>query len=331
MTIKKSVLKASEHDLRVYESIEGLISSIDNPTPLVRINKRLNTNPKFSIYLKLERFNPFGSIKDRIALSMLDGIHLNGKKCIIEPSSGNTGIALTCIANARKIPIEIAVPKRIPHEKKILLRMLGVKVLWEADDNLCPVYPNEGARGLVNGIVNSSCGNEYYFPNQYENELNVLAHYKTTGPEIWKQTRGKVQYFFAGLGTCGTITGVGKFLKEKNSSIKIIGIEPSVTEHNIPGMKRITGLRKDLVPKILKQEIIDEIIEIEDNKAYNTSIQLARKTGILAGPTTGAIVAAALDYGKDKEGLVVCISPDDATKYISSYAKYVKNDGNLIF
>ena len=311
---------------RVYESIEDLISNRENPTPLVKLNERINPNRNFPIYVKLERYNPTGSIKDRVAYSMLKDIKFKEGQSIIEPSSGNTGIALASLANARGIPIEIAVPARIPEEKKLLLKLLGVKELWEADDNLCPKFPNEGARGAVNGLLLSEGGERYFNPNQYNNYLNVQAHYKTTGPEIWEQTNGEIDYFFAATGTCGTITGVGKYLKEKKPSIKIIGVEPSETIHNIPGLKKITDLDEDLVPKILDTSVIDEIFEVNDDEAFQTGIELARKNGILVGPSTGAILASALKYAKSHEGLAVIIAPDDAVKYISSYAPYVNSD-----
>jgi len=310
--------------LRVYESIEDLISNRENPTPLVKLNERINPNKNFPIYVKLERYNLSGSIKDRIAYSMLKNIEFKEGQYIIEPSSGNTGIALASLANAKGIPIEIAVPARIPEEKKVLLKLLGVKELWEADDNLCPKFPNEGARGVVNGILESKGGERYFNPDQYGNDLNVEAHYRTTGPEIWDQTNGEIDYFFAAMGTCGTITGVGKFLKENKPSVKIIGVEPSETLHNIPGLKRITDLDEDLIPKILDKTVIDEIIEVNDKEAYRTGIDLARKNGILVGPSTGAILAVALKYAKSHEGIAVIIAPDDATKYISSYAPYIK-------
>ena len=311
--------------LQVYESIEDLISNRENPTPLVKLNERINPNKDFPIYVKLERYNPTGSIKDRIAYSMLKNIEFKEGQYIIEPSSGNTGIALASLANAKGIPIEIAVPVRIPEEKKVLLKLLGVKELWEADDNLCPRFPNEGARGVVNGILLSKGGERYFNPDQYGNDLNVETHYRSTGPEIWEQTNGEIDYFFAATGTCGTITGVGKYLKEKKPSIKILGVEPSNTIHNIPGLKRITDLDDELIPKILDKSVIDEIFEVSDDDAYQTGIELARKNGILVGPSTGAILAVALQFAKSHEGLAVIIAPDDATKYISSYAPYVKN------
>ena len=312
---------------RVYESIVDLIARPDNPTPMVKISEKVNPNRDFTIYLKLERYNPFGSIKDRIALSMLEGLEIEQGKCLVEPSSGNTGIALAALANAKGIPIEIAVPQRIPEEKKTILRLLGVKTLWEADDKLCPVFPNEGARGLVSAILKSKGGEKYVSPNQYENELNVQAHYETTGPEIWKQTDEKIDYFFAGFGTCGTITGVGRYLKAQKPSVKIIGIEPARAEHNLPGMKKISDLTEDLVPKILDKSVIDDTVTVDDEDAYRTGIQLARQEGILVGPTTGAIVYAALQYAKKCKGLAVVISPDDAFKYISFYGPYVKEQG----
>jgi len=312
---------------RVYESIVDLIARPDNPTPMVKISEKVNPNKDFSIYLKLERYNPFGSVKDRIALSMLNGVEINEGQSLVEPSSGNTGIALAALANAKGIPIEIAVPERIPEEKKTILRLLGVKTLWEADDKLCPVFPNEGARGLVSAMLKSRGGEKYVSPNQYENELNVQAHYETTGPEIWKQTDEKIDYFFAGFGTCGTITGVGRYLKAKKPSVKIIGIEPARAEHNLPGMKKISDLTEDLVPKILDKSVIDDTIAVDDEDAYRTGIQLARQEGILVGPTTGAIVYAALQYAGKCKGLAVVISPDDAFKYISFYGPYVKEQG----
>ena len=312
---------------RVYESIVDLIANEENPTPMVKISESVNPNKDFSIYVKLERYNPFGSVKDRVALAMLEGTEIKQTQSLVEPSSGNTGIALVALANAKGIPIEIAVPQRTPEEKKTLLRLLGVDVLWEADDSLCPVFPNEGARGLVCAMLKSKGGEKYVSPNQYENPLNVQAHYETTGPEIWRQTEGKVDYFFAGFGTCRTITGVGRYLKERNPSVKIIGIEPAITEHNLPGMKRISDLAEELVPKILDKSIIDDIVAVEDDDAYKTGIRLAREEGILVGPTTGAILYATLQYARKCRGLAVVISPDDAFKYMSFYRPYVKDQG----
>jgi len=309
--------KELDHQLRVYSDITQLIANPQNPTPLVRLN-RINPNKDFQIYLKLERYNPFGSVKDRIIYEMLNALEI-GDRTIVEPSSGNTGIALVCVANALGIAVEVVVPEGIPDEKKILLRFLGAKVR-EADDSLCPLFPTEGARGLVNALIKSPATKDSYTsPNQYENELNVQAHYRTTGPEIWRQTKGKVDYFFAGFGTCGTITGVARYLKEQNPAIKIIGVEPSTPYHTLPGMKRITGLDEKYIPKILDKTVIDDTVEVTDENAYATAIELARKDGIPVGPTTGAILYVALHYAKLNGGLAVVISPDDAFKYASFY------------
>lgn len=306
-----------DHQLRVYSDITQLIASPQNPTPLVRLNK-INPGKDFQIYLKLERYNPFGSVKDRIVYEMLKALEV-GNRTVVEPSSGNTGIALACVANALGVPIEIAVPERIPEEKKIMLRFLGAKVT-EADDALCPLFPTEGARGVVNALIKSPATKDSYIsPNQYENELNVQAHYQTTGPEIWQQTQGKINYFFAGFGTCGTITGVGRYLKEQNPEIRIIAVEPSSPNHQLPGMKRITELDEKFIPKILDRSVIDYTEEVTDENAYRTAIELARKDGIPVGPTTGAILHVALRYARSNSGLAVVISPDDAFKYTSFY------------
>lgn len=317
----------ADHKLRAYSDITQLIAGPDNPTPLVRLN-RINTSKDFLLYLKLERYNPFGSVKDRIALEMLKGLKIGGRT-VVEPSSGNTGIAIASVANAWGIPVEIAVPEKIPAEKKVMLKLLGVK-LTEADDALCPLFPTEGARGLVSALVNSpATKDKYVSPNQYENELNVQAHYNGTGPEIWRQTGSRVTHFFAGFGTCGTITGVGRYLKEQNPKVKIIGVEPSSPNHKLPGMKRITGLAGDLVPKILDLSIIDERVAVDDEEAYRVAIELARKDGIPVGPTTGAILAAALKYAKKGKGFAVVISPDDAFKYASFYEEFLDTEAGI--
>ncbi len=311
---------------RVYDSIADLVPSRDQPSPLVKLSRRIHPNADFPIYLKLEGTNPFGSIKDRPALSMLEGTRLAAGQTLVEPSSGNTGIALAALANARGVPIEIAIPERVPEEKKLALRLLGVK-LWEADDELCPLFPSEGARGLVKSMVESEAfGGRYVSPNQYENELNVLAHYRTTGPEIWDQTEGRVDHFFAGFGTCGTITGVGRFLKDQNPEVRIVGVEPEHTTHRLAGMKRVTSLPDDLTPAILDRSVIDQTFEASDEDGYRTGIRLAREEGILVGPTTGALVSVALETAAEGEGLAVVIAPDDAFKYLSAYAEYLEED-----
>lgn len=314
---------APSRPLAVYDSIADLLPGPDNPTPLLRLSEKFVPHPGFSLYLKLEALNPFGSIKDRIALALLRGAPLDEGQALVEASSGNTGLALAALANAENISIEIAVPEGVPEEKKAVLRMLGVK-LWEAPDDLCPMFPSEGARGLVKGIVESPAHQgRYVNPDQYENLLNVQAHYDTTGPEIWRQTGGEIDFFFAGLGTCGTITGVAKYLKERKPAIRVVGIEPASSDHQLPGMKRITGLPEDLVPKILDRSLIDDVVEVEDKDAYQTGIRLARQEGALVGPTTGAILAVALQYAERFAGRAVAISPDGAFKYLALYSRYL--------
>ncbi|HEY81893.1 MAG TPA: cysteine synthase family protein [Dehalococcoidia bacterium] len=312
-----------DHRLRVYSDITQLRASPENPTPLVRLN-RISRNRSFPIYLKLERYNPFGSIKDRIVYEMLKSLAV-GDRTLVEPSSGNTGIALLCVANSLGIPVEVAVPERIPEEKKVMLKFLGARKVWEADDALCPRFPSEGARGVVSALIKSPATKDRYIsPNQYENELNVQAHYQGTGPEIWRQTRGKITHFFAGFGTCGTITGVGRYLKEQSPEIKVIAVEPSSSDHKLPGMKRITGLSEEYIPKILDRSVIDGVVEVTDEEAYTTAAELARKDGIPAGPSTGAILHAALRYAESNKGLAVVISPDDAFKYTSFYQDFLE-------
>jgi len=311
------------HGTRVYDSIVDLAPNPDNPTPMVRLSKRSNPHPEFEVLLKLEGMNPFGSIKDRTALYMLRGLQLDADQALVEPSAGNTGIALAAMANAQNTPIEIAVPEGIPEENKALLRFLGVELI-EVEDELCPLFPTEGARGVVKSMVESEAyGGKYVSPNQYESKLNVEAHYRTTGPEIWKQTNGEIDYFFAGIGTGGTISGVGQFLKEQNPDIQIIGVEPANRQHQLSGLKRITGLPDEHFPKILDRNLLDDLISVTDEEAYKAGIEVARTEGIMVGPTTGAVLHAALAVGAKSTGKAVLISADNSAKYISSYAKYL--------
>jgi cysteine synthase A/cysteine synthase B len=312
---------------RVFDSIIDLVPNPDNPTPMIRLSERINTTRDLEIYLKLEGFNPFGSIKDRTALYLLNGTDLKDGQVLVEPTSGNTGIALASLANARGTPLEIALPEGTPEEKKTLLRFLGVELL-EVEDEMCPLFPTEGARGVVKSMVESEAfDGRYVSPNQYESEFNVEAHYCTTGPEIWRQTGGEIDYFFAGFGTCGTITGVGRYLKERNPDIRIIGIEPAKRHHHLSGMKKITTLPGEFAPKILDRSVLDDIIAVEDRDAYETGIRLAREDGIMVGPTTGALLWAALQVGASGNGRAVVISPDGASKYMSFYQKFL--DGGM--
>lgn len=324
-TLDRSVRPEDGPPKRVYENVADLVADPQNPTPMVRLSSRFNPQPAFDLYVKLERTNPFGSIKDRTALYLLRGTELREGQVLTEPTAGNTGIALAALANAQGTPIELALPDGTPEEKKALLRFLGAELL-EVEDELCPLFPTEGARGVVKSLVESAAyDGRYVSPNQYENVLNVEAHYCTTGPEIWNQTGGKIDYFFAAFGTCGTITGVGRYLKERNPDVKIIGIEPKSRNHKLSGIKKISNLPDEHKPKILDYALIDEIIEVEDKDAFETGIRLARTEGLMVGPTTGALLHAAGKVGAENTGTAVVISPDDATKYISAYAAYLED------
>lgn len=311
-------------DDQIVDSIVELLPGPDNPTPMVRVSARFNPHADLDLVVKLEGMNPFGSIKDRTAWYMLNGLELRDGQHLVEPTAGNTGIALTALANARNIPIEIAVPDGTPEEKKALLRFLGAGLI-EVEDDLCPIFPSEGARGVVKSMVESEAyGGKYVSPNQYESELNVAAHYHSTGPEIWRQTNGRIDYFFAGIGTGGTITGVGRYLKERNPNIKIIAVEPAHRQHQLSGLKRVTGLPEEFFPRILDRELLDDIVSVTDEEAFEAGIRLARTDGIMVGPTTGALLHAAVATGATRKGLAVAISGDSATKYISSYARYLR-------
>ena len=307
----------------IHDSIVDLIPGPDNPTPMVRVGERFNAAPGFELLVKLEGMNPFGSIKDRTAWFMLKGLALKEGQSLVEPTAGNTGIALGALANARGIPLEVAIPEGVPEEKKAQLRFLGAEVI-EVEDELCPIYPSEGARGVVRSMVESEAfAGKYVSPNQYESELNVAAHYHTTGPEIWRQTGGRIDYFFAGIGTGGTITGVGRYLKERNPNIRIIGVEPAQRHHKLSGLKRVTGLPDDHFPEILDRDVVDEYISVSDEDAFGAGIRIARTDGILVGPTTGASLHAASVWGKEHPGRAVVISGDNAAKYVAAYAEYL--------
>lgn len=304
----------ADHSLKVYESILDLIASPSNPSPMVRLSKS-SPNSNFELFAKLEWFNPFGSIKDRPALNMFLQAEQEGKlngKSIVEPSSGNTGLALAGIAAKKGVDLVVTVPSEVPEEKKILIRLLGAKV-EDVPDSLCPANPKDGAIALANAYATSpKFEGKYFMPNQYENKNNLIAHYQTTGPEIWKQTKGKITHFFAGIGTTGTLSGAGKYLKEQNPKVKIIAVEPQ-KGHHLPGLK---NLSEAATPGIYDKSVVDETIEVSDKEGYDTLRRVMKEEALLAGPTTGAILHAALQTAREEqEGLGVLISPDSALKY----------------
>lgn len=312
--------------LRRFHDIRQLVGSPADPTPLVRLN-RVTTPNTGPLYLKLEWFNPFGSIKDRTALYLLKGLQERGQlqgKQLAEATSGNTGIALAALAALMGIKLTVTIPDGVPEEKKTLLRMLGAEV-WPTPDDLCPVnHPKDGAIALAHSFVESEANaGRYVMPNQYENPDNVRAHYETTGPEIWRQTEGQVRYFFAGYGTCGTITGVARYLKEQDPTVQIVAIEPN-KGHHLPGLKNLTESKP---PGILDRSLIDEVVRVPDEPAYAMTKRLFREEGMIVGPSTGAIVHAAAEYLKAKDGLAVAISPDSGFKYASFFAGLLGDEG----
>ncbi len=312
---------------RVYESIADLVANPDNPTPLVRLTRFAPEGP-MELYGKLESFNPFGSVKDRTAAYLLKGLRERGElpqgKKIVEPTSGNTGIALVALANLLGVQATITVPSALPEEKLIVLRLLGAEV-WPTPDDLCPInHPKDGAIALAKSIAEGPrTRDEYVMPNQYENPDNVRAHYETTGPEIWEQTEGRITHFFAGYGTCGTITGVGRYLKEQNPDVRIVAIQPQ-RGHRLPGLKNFEESKQ---PEILDPSVVDETITVPDEPAYRTAIEVARTESLLVGPSSGAVLWAAREKARTEGGVGVAIVPDGAFKYMSFYAEWLGAEG----
>lgn len=310
--------------LRRYDDIRQLLPDVDNPTPLVRLPH--TSTGALDLFLKLEWMNPFGSIKDRAAAYMLQALvdsgDLEGRE-LVEASSGNTAIALAALAALAGTRLTVTIPDGVPEEKKVLLRMLGAEV-WETPDDLCPVdNPRDGAIALARSLAASEGGARYVMTNQYENDHNVRAHYETTGPEIWRQTEGRIRYFFAGFGTCGTITGVGRYLKERDPTVELVAVEPQ-PGHRLPGLKSFAEAKE---PGILDRSVVDHVIRVDDEPAYATTRRLFREEGLIVGPSTGAIVHAAARFGADHHGVAVGVSPDGGQKYTSYFADLLGDEG----
>ena len=281
------------------------------------------------LYAKLEWYNPFGSLKDRPAYWMIQaaerqGLLRRGESIVIEPTSGNTGVALAGICSALGYQLEVIVPKRVSQETKAILRALGAKLL-EADDDLCPRVGagTDQAIALANAIVKGRPG-KYFMPNQYENEANFRAHYETTGPEIWRETNGKITHFITGMGTGGTITGVSTYLKEQNPSVKVVGVQPQ-KNHHLQGLR---NLDESLMPDLLKRRVsvVDEKVTVSDAEAFSAISLAARKENLFLGPSSGATLSAALslvDRVRDGEGgVAVVIFGDSGHKYWSIFDEF---------
>lgn len=309
-----------EHQLRVYESILGLLSNEENPTPLVRLN-RVVPFRHAQIYGKLEWYNPFGAVKDRIAANMVRDAEERGAlgegKRLVEPTSGNTGLGLAMIGNAKGYALQTPLSAAIPLEKRTVLRFFGVDVL-ELDDTLCPAPgAPEGAIALAKQIAESNP--DHVNLNQYRNEANPDGHYRTTGPEIWRQTQGRVTHFVASLGTCGTITGTGRYLKEQRKDVKVIGVYAE-EGHDIPGVRSLRQLQQTA---FYRPNEYDGTLEVGNRDAFELCLRLNREESIIAGPSSGMALAGALRTVPDEPGvLAVVIFPDNVFKYASSVCRH---------
>jgi cysteine synthase B len=288
----------------------SIFSAIGN-TPLVEL-VHLNGSKGVRIFGKLEGCNPGGSVKDRPAYYMIKNAEESGelthKKIILEPTSGNTGIALAMIAAAKGYRIELFMPECVSSERRIILQALGAEVL------LTPAKEGtDGAIRRAHELFDNEPG-KYYMPNQYDNESNVLAHYETTGPEIYRQTDGAVDVLVAGMGTGGTLMGTGVYLKEKKRRCRIVGVEPTLG-HAIQGLK---NMHESIVPKIYHAEKLDDKLVVEDGEAFEVTRLLAQHEGIFVGMSSGAAVAAALRVAQTmKKGTIVVILPDRGDRYLS--------------
>jgi cysteine synthase B len=297
-----------------------IVQRIGN-TPLYELSSYSNENIKF--YAKLEWYNPFGSVKDRAAYWMIKDAEKKGslvknKSIIIEPTSGNTGIALAGIASSLGYKVEIVIPEKVSEETKGILRNLGA-VLHETSDDLCPRVGagTDQSIALATAIAKPR-SDVYYMPNQYENDSNFLAHYESTGPEIWEQTNGRVTHFFTGCGTGGTITGTGTFLKEKNKDIKVIAIQAQ-QNHLLQGLR---NFEESSMPNLFKRReaIVDQWMTATNKESFNEVKHLLRKEGLFVGPSSGSVMSSMLKFSKEiDKGVIVGIFADDGRKFRSLY------------
>ncbi len=304
--------------MKIYEKITDLIGS----TPLLELkNYEKKNNLEAKILAKLEYFNPAGSVKDRIAKAMIDDAEAKGVlkegSVIIEPTSGNTGIGLASVAAARGYRIILTMPETMSVERRNLLKAYGAELVLTSGA--------EGMKGaiakadeLAKEIPNS------FIPSQFTNKVNPEAHKKSTGPEIWNDTDGKVDIFVAGVGTGGTVSGVGEYLKSKNPNIKIVAVEPAtspVLSKGTPGPHKIQGIGAGFVPETLNTDIYDEIITVENEEAFETGRTIARSEGVLVGISSGAAVYAASKLAQRPENkgkVIVALLPDTGDRYLST-------------
>ncbi len=291
-------------------------------TPLVRVNNLIKKDElKADVLAKLEYFNPAGSVKDRIAKEMIqDALEkglINENTTLIEPTSGNTGIGLSAVATALNLKIIITMPETMSVERRNLMKAYGAElVLTPGSEGMKGAIAK--AKELASQIENS------FIPGQFENPANPTAHYKTTGPEIYEQTEGKVDIFVAGVGTGGTISGIGKYLKEKNPEVKVVAVEPAsspVLSTGKGGAHKIQGIGAGFVPETLDTNIYDEIITVENEDAFATGKEMAKTEGILVGISSGAALYAAKELAKREENAgktIVVLLPDGGDRYLST-------------
>lgn len=303
---------------KIYRSLTELIGN----TPLLELTQFNGKNSLDAIILaKLEYFNPAGSVKDRIAKSMLDDAEEKGliKKgsVIIEPTSGNTGIGLASVGAARGYRVILTMPETMSVERRNLIKAYGAEIVL-----------TEGAQGMKGAVDKSielakTIPNSF-IPSQFENPANPAIHKKTTGPEIWNDTNGKIDYFVAGIGTGGTITGVGEYLKEKNSNIKIIAVEPydsQLLSKGVAGSHKIQGIGANFVPDTLNKSIYDEIIPVKNEDAFVMGREIAKEEGLLVGISSGAALWAGVQIAKREENkgkTIVVLLPDTGERYLST-------------
>jgi cysteine synthase A len=301
-------------------TVHSAISTTIGKTPLVRLN-RTGENLQAEIYVKLEFFNPLGSVKDRIAASMIDDAENKGLvgpgSLIVEPTSGNTGIGLAFICAARGYRLCLTMPDTMSIERQKLLQLLGSRLVL-----------TEGALGIngsiekANAILAENPG--AYMPNQFENPANPRIHRETTAVEIWSDTAGEVDIFVSGVGTGGTLTGVGGFLKEKKPGIQVVAVEPEdspVLSGGEKGPHKIQGIGAGFVPKVLDRSLIDEVVTVSNDEAFETARQLAAREGILCGISSGAAVWAALQVAGRAENAgkrIVTVLPSTGERYLST-------------